>query len=62
MVREKNKQLGRIPNVNHTDHANLARLESIELSPRADPPGLELNKSKESKILFDDSSSNLFKK
>ena len=36
MVREKNKQLGRIPNVSHTDHANLARLESIELS-RVDP-------------------------
>ena len=30
--REKNKQLGRIPHINHTDHANLARLESIDLS------------------------------
>lgn len=34
--REKNKQLGRIPCVNHTDHANLARLESLNLS-RIDP-------------------------
>ena len=34
--REKNKQLGRIPNVNHTDHANLARLESLDLH-RIDP-------------------------
>ena len=30
--RDKNKQLGRTPNVNHTDHANLARLESMDLS------------------------------
>ena len=30
--REKNKQLGRIPCVNHTDHANLARLESLDLT------------------------------
>ena len=34
--REKNKRLGRIPSVNHTDHANLARLESLELC-RIDP-------------------------
>ena len=34
--REKNKQLGRIPVVNHTDHANLTRLESLDLS-RIDP-------------------------
>ncbi len=30
--REKNKQLGRIPCVNHTDHANLARLENLDLA------------------------------
>jgi hypothetical protein len=36
VAREKQKQLGRIPHINHTDHANLARLESIELS-RIDP-------------------------
>eukprot|EP00973_Karenia_brevis_P054017 7503272-Karenia_brevis.AAC.1 len=29
--REKNKQLGRIPSVNHTDHANLARLENLNV-------------------------------
>ena len=29
--REKNKQLGRIPNINHTDHANLARIENLSL-------------------------------
>ena len=29
---DKSKQLGRIPNVNHTDHANLARLESMDLN------------------------------
>ena len=34
--REKNKQLGRIPNVTHTDHANLARLENLDLN-RIDP-------------------------
>ncbi len=34
--REKNKQLGRIPNINHTDHANLARLENLDLR-RIDP-------------------------
>ena len=27
--REKNKQLARIPCVNHTDHANLARLDTM---------------------------------
>ena len=26
------KQLGRIPRINHTDHANLARLDTLELS------------------------------
>ena len=31
-VREKHKQFGRIPSVNHTDHANLARLECIDLN------------------------------
>ena len=36
VVRETNKQLGRIPKVVHTDHANLARLESICLE-RIDP-------------------------
>ena len=36
VVREKNKQLGRTPCVNHTDHANLARLETLELH-RIDP-------------------------
>ena len=30
--REKNKQLGRIPHINHTDHANLARLENLDLN------------------------------
>ena len=30
--REKNKQLGRIPCINHTDHANLARLENLDLA------------------------------
>jgi hypothetical protein len=34
--RDKNKQLGRIPDVNHTDHANLARLDSMDLH-RIDP-------------------------
>ena len=34
--REKNKQQGRIPCANHTDHANLARLESLDLA-RIDP-------------------------
>ena len=34
--RKRNKQLGRIPDVNHTDRANLARLESLDLS-RIDP-------------------------
>ena len=34
--RDKNRQLGRIPNVNHTDHANLAQLESLDLA-RIDP-------------------------
>ena len=36
LVREKNKQLGRIPVINHTDHANLARLDTLELN-RIDP-------------------------
>jgi hypothetical protein len=36
VTREKQQQLGRIPNVNHTDHANLARLESLDLH-RIDP-------------------------
>ena len=30
--RDKSKQLGRIPHVAHTDHANLARLDTIELA------------------------------
>ena len=36
VVREKNKQLGRIPHVTHTDHANLARMDSMDLT-RIDP-------------------------
>ena len=36
VIREKNKQLGRIPCICHTDHANLARLEAIALE-RIDP-------------------------
>ena len=36
VVRERVKQLGRIPSVNHTDHANLARLDALELV-RIDP-------------------------
>ena len=31
VVREKVKQLGRIPDVDHTDHANLARLENLDI-------------------------------
>ena len=30
--REKNKQLGRIPCVHHTDHANIARIENLDLN------------------------------
>ena len=29
--REKNKQLGRIPDITHTDHANVARMEALPL-------------------------------
>ena len=29
--RAKNKQLGRIPNVMHTDHANISRIEGLPL-------------------------------
>ena len=29
--RDKHKQTGRIPNVNHTDHANLARMDTMDL-------------------------------
>ena len=36
VVREKVKQLGRIPCIVHTDHANLARLDSLALE-RIDP-------------------------
>ena len=36
LKRETNKQLGRIPTVNHTDHANLARLDKMDLH-RIDP-------------------------
>ena len=32
VVRDKNKQLGRIPSVNHTDHANIARMENLDIS------------------------------
>ena len=35
-MREKNKQLGRIPHVTHTDHANLARMDCMDLT-RIDP-------------------------
>ena len=31
-MREMVKQLGRIPCINHTDHANLARLDALDLS------------------------------
>jgi hypothetical protein len=36
VTREKNKQLGRIPTITHTDHANLARIETLPLH-RLDP-------------------------
>ena len=39
VCRDVNKQLGRIPRVNHTDHANLARLESMDLG-RIEPKHL----------------------
>ena len=31
VVRQKCRELGRIPSVCHTDHANVARLETLEL-------------------------------